>query len=941
VPPEATPALVSFRTLASLCVWLAYLVIPVEGWGLFHGRPLGLLGAAALAAAWWVAFARGSPKATAIVAMALVLKVLIGGALIVPRGFAAQYFANATFAGPVERSAEPADPAATRTDHQLRFGFENGVDVPLAFFNDLRFNYYRDGDPDRATLPFSVSWLGLWRVTKPGAQPLYARSPGGAVQIVIGDAFSARVEPGEYWTGAPVLPTGQHRLAIAWAVPAAGARQIEVGRIVDGREVPFDDSVVVRHRASALALAADAGVRAVSTAFDAFLAAWLLLEAATTLGSVYRRVRSTFNPHGALVLVWALGIADALAFAAPHLDRMTTLTAGNDWLTYESQARDIVLNGLWMNEGARFGQGRPFYYQPFYSYFLAACHWLFGDGLFGPHLVQRLFLTASVVVLWRTVALLLDEAAGLAAFVAALVVVYQKYAFWAPILLTENLFVPLVCWWVYTLVRLVSGPPSKGRAFVAGVVGGLAALTRSSLLLGWIAVIPALAIAIGRGRRRVVLLTILVSTMVAVGSLATLRNWVVAGRVVAISSEGPVVLFLGNSTPSLEMPPAHQVQYERLHLDSRLQAVAEYVRQQPRAFAHGLWRKALYTLGWFDQVVPGSGTSIFYIATWLSALIGVVLLLRTQPRERLALASVPLLVAASHFAAVVVFQPHVYGDRLIMPLYVLLVPYVGVTLIACARAAPVRLGERLPAALWASLLLAAIARATGWLAGIDLEVLAVAVMACGLCLAGLPEPRGARLAVYAAYAVALASWLVRMPAANVLAACQLEWLFLLIALASGALWPGTRARETGGAPEFLSWSPAALRVVRGLAFVLGGALAVAGLRMIGVPVFPDHALLRGRIAAFGFAGAAAYALVWVDGWWPRRGGAWMLLANGVVCGAFAFTLVGGELGAAGSAVLVVAGLIVGAARAEKVRAGSGLPSPLRRTSARASLRTFP
>lgn len=35
-------------------VWLAYLVVPIEGWGLFHGRPLGGFDALALAAFCWL-----------------------------------------------------------------------------------------------------------------------------------------------------------------------------------------------------------------------------------------------------------------------------------------------------------------------------------------------------------------------------------------------------------------------------------------------------------------------------------------------------------------------------------------------------------------------------------------------------------------------------------------------------------------------------------------------------------------------------------------------------------------------------------------------------------------------------------------------------------------------------------------------------------------------
>jgi len=40
----------------------------------------------------------------------------------------------------------------------------------------------------------------------------------------------------------------------------------------------------------------------------------------------------------------------------------------------------------------------------------------------------------------------------------------------------------------------------------------------------------------------------------------------------------------------------------------------------------------------------------------------------------------PLLVAITHFLAVVMIFPHSYGDRLILPFYALLVPYIAVAL---------------------------------------------------------------------------------------------------------------------------------------------------------------------------------------------------------------------------------------------------------------------
>jgi len=67
---------------------------------------------------------------------------------------------------------------------------------------------------------------------------------------------------------------------------------------------------------------------------------------------------------------------------------MTLLGGGQDWLTHESFARDILLNGPLMTLGKPLGEGRTFYAQPFYPYALAAMHWLTGEDQFGVVVVQ-------------------------------------------------------------------------------------------------------------------------------------------------------------------------------------------------------------------------------------------------------------------------------------------------------------------------------------------------------------------------------------------------------------------------------------------------------------------------------------------------------------------------------------------------------------------------
>src|SRR5262249_24459694 len=155
--------------------------------------------------------------------------------------------------------------------------------------------------------------------------------------------------------------------------------------------------------------------------------------------------------------------------------------------------------------------------------------------------------------------------------------------------------------------------------------------------------------------------------MVAVTSLATFRNWVVAHEFVLVSSEGGVVLSQGNPAPSnVVVPFEHQALYGALRLDPPTQRVVEFARQLPRPFLSGLWAKARFALGWFGATLPDSGTSWLYIATWMLAAVGLAMLPWTRVAVPRSAALMGALVAASHFVVVVVFLPYVYGDRMIM-----------------------------------------------------------------------------------------------------------------------------------------------------------------------------------------------------------------------------------------------------------------------------------
>ena len=90
-------------------------------------------------------------------------------------------------------------------------------------------------------------------------------------------------------------------------------------------------------------------------------------------------------------MLGAVVAAIFLSASVPRLDRVDKLEllgGGQDWLTHESFARDILIGGPLMTLGKPLGEGRTFYAQPFYPYALAAMHALTGEDQFGVLALQ-------------------------------------------------------------------------------------------------------------------------------------------------------------------------------------------------------------------------------------------------------------------------------------------------------------------------------------------------------------------------------------------------------------------------------------------------------------------------------------------------------------------------------------------------------------------------
>ncbi len=630
--------------------------------------------------------------------LALVLvavKLAVGAPLLLGRGFVADYYANDQWRAPRERSVDFLALPATRIDGRLQFGPRQPF--PLFFFNDnSRFNFYGAGQPDRQQLGFSVIWRGFLRAPRVSAARFYlAARPsadgarGDASLAVDGrplvglDRASARAE------GETPLAPGWHSIEIRYANPYGAARVFAAGIVRDGRDRPLGADTAYLQPAAQWRVRTDRVVRALSWMTDAIVLALLLGWAALKVLELVRAAMRSIRGDGVGPLAGRMAFgAVAVAVIAVVLIRAHALagfpaylSGGDDWLTHETLARDIALNGPLMTRGLPVGQAAPFSTQPLYPYFLALVHLVAGEDFWGVYVAQRLLFAAMIWAVFRFTGKLFGRpagwlAGGLAGLFVSTISLNQAPLRIAESLLGETLLLPLLAFWVLLLARLRAAPVARRwTAVLAGVLGGLAVLTRSPLLLA----VPLVAILVARdwrgrwGRGSRMTLAIFLGALAAVVGLATLRNVIASGHWVLVSSAGPINLYLGN-----EPPPGVDVSragtraiYRGLGLDPMVAKVAEYVIQAPASFARRLGWRALYALG----VTEWGREPQLLAAIWMSAATGVILLLARWPERADPLRFVPAVIAVAYLAVIVVVGNFTYRYRLVHPAYLMLVPY--------------------------------------------------------------------------------------------------------------------------------------------------------------------------------------------------------------------------------------------------------------------------
>ena len=392
---------------------------------------------------------------------------------------------------------------------------------------------------------------------------------------------------------------------------------------------------------------------------DPLAIAWSLLLAA---GLVTRRLtglsRQRLLGVGLMsLLLFFVLIPSLLTWFSQH-SSLPVLSGGDDWLTYESFARDIRENSPLMLAGRPLGKADPFYYQPLYPYAVAIGHLVVGESVQGIVLLQVL---GAGLVVFLAFAMMPD---GIFPNVALLLValgsgIVSEWMQMADRLLSENLLMLLFALLLLLISRLKAVPGPGGVALV-GILLGIAGLARST---SWVAV-PFIAFLLLRGTPRRELptrLAVLMLPIVLLAGLVPARNLVAAGTPALLPTSGSINLFMGNVPTGRKLPGEPWVTLSKTY-DPRLVAVAEAVVDVPDQVAEKVANKAVYVLG-FPRSMDADNPVIFWpvLSLWMLAPLGFL----TRRHSRLAQAS--LVLAVAHAISLVLVFPNNYYYRLEMP----------------------------------------------------------------------------------------------------------------------------------------------------------------------------------------------------------------------------------------------------------------------------------
>jgi hypothetical protein len=686
---------------------LVFLLVPGHALSFVGGLPWGplALGCAVvlcvgLFAAWPLPSRRGLG---AIVSVALALALLKAFlALTAPRyGMEASYYTNDRFNGSAERSTVTPGAPYTRIDTLLDFGND---EFPLYFFNNSeRFN---SNAPDRLerrrTLPWSARWVGYLNVPQDVTVALWLTASGPA-ELTLDRQPLMRVDAEGRATAQTQVEVaaGSHAVEVRYAKRRERSGYLQVLTDLSGQRRPLGPPFLTAEPYAAERLVLDRyatfAARGVDIGYLVLLTVMVgLCVACRVRASLAGGVSRWLAVERPLLALIPLGFF--LHAAVPRLDRvgkMVFLGGGQDWLTYETFARDILINGPLMTLGEPLGQGAVYYHHQFYPYYLALLHAMTGEDLYGVTTLQVVGLGLAAVLVYELARRLFGRPSGLMALALMLgVLIPFELAWVARMLLSESLYFWLMPASILALLALVQGRRASWQlAALAGVLLALTCLTRNPTF----AYLPFVGLILWHALRRPGLsrreaartLAIVGLSAGLVIGLVPLRNVIVAGRPAILASNGGAALQIFH-----RLSPAVRLQgidddplYQWLKVDRQTREVIEFVRQDPRGYFSTWLPLAGYTLGIGSALNHLLDEPPIQLRPGLLILNGLYLLaLVVVPRARGLESGLLHAFIGVHFVCMMIFMPYAYENRPALPMYLFVTVFAAAAIVHICRA---------------------------------------------------------------------------------------------------------------------------------------------------------------------------------------------------------------------------------------------------------------
>ncbi|MEW6104002.1 MAG: tetratricopeptide repeat protein [bacterium] len=268
---------------------------------------------------------------------------------------------------------------------------------------------------------------------------------------------------------------------------------------------------------------------------------------------------------------------------------------GTDMLAYDNYAKQII-NGTFSNK-------EPYYYGPLYFYFLALIYKIFGIDPYFPRLIQMMLGVFTTLLTYLIAKKVFNKTIGYISLIIS--ILYAMFYIHEGVLLMESLVTFLNTLSVFLLLRIEDNPSYKNLA-LAGITLGLSALARANILL-FIPFILVWRLTIADWRMRIMELKkfafLCLITLLTI-SPATIRNYLVSGKFVPISTNGPVNLWIGNNPYSegwFNYPPSEYLKKIAEKVSKRgdgayIGEVLRFAKEYPKQFIMLLAKKFLFFL---------------------------------------------------------------------------------------------------------------------------------------------------------------------------------------------------------------------------------------------------------------------------------------------------------------------------------------------------------